>query len=318
MASRSFAAAHPAEDRPDQVAAAGKAARAEADQRGRRERQDLRPVQIHQGRLDRRALGSQLGSMQQAQGDQLGHGDRIRNERMRNHEGIGRMQANRRVEIQEPAKHGRRGQHLALGRLDIGLAAGQLGGRSIGVSLAALPGLGIIGGEFCDHACFLACLQLGRAAGLGAQQLAVGPGHSQKYLVTHRDGLRIRAGGRSAWPPGRRKSPADVLGEKHARNVDRARRDRVGSRADVNGRSIDREDVAVGLLQIAGMRVVVHAGIDGGQEIGGRELPKRGRLEDARACDIEIGVLHARQIERGRQVDRLDFGLQDRGRRGRG
>ena len=59
---------------------------------------------------------------------------------MRDHEGVGRMQANRRVEIQDPAEHCRRGEYLALGRLDIGLAAGQLGGRSIGVSLAALAG----------------------------------------------------------------------------------------------------------------------------------------------------------------------------------
>ena len=244
MASRSFAAAHPAEDRPDQVAAAGKAARAEADQRRGGKRQDLGPVQIHQGRLDRRPLGSQLGSVEQAQGDQLGHRNRIRDERIGDHEGVGRMQPNRRIEIQDPAKHGRRGEDLALGRLDIALAAGQLGGRSIGVSLAPLTGLRIIGGEFCDHACFFASLQLGRAAGFGTQQFAVRPGDSKKHLVTHRDRLEFALADGLPGRQVRENSLPDILGEKHAGNVDRAGRDRVGSRADIDGRAVDREDVA--------------------------------------------------------------------------
>ena len=53
--------------------------------------------------------------------------------------------------------------------------------------------------------------------------------------------------------------------------------------------------------KIAGVGVVVHAGIDGWQKISGGELPQGGRFEDARASDVEVRVLHARQIERRRE-----------------
>ena len=65
------------------------------------------------------------------------------------------------------------------------------------------------------------------------------------------------------------------------------------------------------------MRIVIHAGIDGWQEISGRELPQRGRLEDARARDIELGVLDVRQFKAVVRSIGLDFGLEDRGRRNR-
>ena len=62
--------------------------------------------------------------------------------------------------------------------------------------------------SFAITPCFVASLQLGRAAGLGAEQLAVRPGDSQEYLVTHRDrlefalpdGLPGRQVGENPWP----------------------------------------------------------------------------------------------------------------------
>ena len=61
------------------------------------------------------------------------------------------------------------------------------------------------------------------------------------------------------------------------------------------------------------MRVVIESGIDRWQEIGRGELPHGGGLENARAGDVEFGVLHVRELEGGRQVDRL--GLERRGSR---
>ena len=64
------------------------------------------------------------GRFKQAQGDQLRDRDRIGDDRLRHHERVGRMQANRRVEVQEPAELGRGGEDLALGGLDAGPRGG--------------------------------------------------------------------------------------------------------------------------------------------------------------------------------------------------
>ena len=53
--------------------------------------------------------------------------------RLGNHDGVGGMKANRRVEVEQAAKIGRSDQDLGFGGLDIGLAPGELGGGSIRV-----------------------------------------------------------------------------------------------------------------------------------------------------------------------------------------
>ena len=99
-----------AEDRPDQVAAAAETTGAEADENGRRERQRLRSVQEQQPLDDRGSLGRQLGPTQEAQGDQLADGNRVGHQRVRNDVGVGRVKANRRIEVQELAEPSRGGQ----------------------------------------------------------------------------------------------------------------------------------------------------------------------------------------------------------------
>lgn len=103
----------------------------------------------------------------------------------------------------------------------------QLGGRSIGVCLAALSALGIIERQFGNHACLVASLNLGRAAGLRSQKLAVRPRHLEQHLVTNRDGgeltlancLFARQVGKDPLP--------DILRQIDARDCHRARTDGV-------------------------------------------------------------------------------------------
>ena len=57
----------------------------------------------------------------------------------------------------------------------------------------------------------------------------------------------------------------------------------------------------------AGVRVVVHARVDRRQEVRGGELPQRGGLQDPLAGDVQLGVLHVRQAQGRRQVDRPDL-----------
>ena len=102
-------------------------------------------------------------------GDQLFNGDRVGYERMRNDKGIGRMQTNRWIKIQDLAESCRRGENFRFGGLDISLASGQLSCRAIGVGLAPLAGIRIIPCELCNHACFFASLNLGRTPTLSAQ-----------------------------------------------------------------------------------------------------------------------------------------------------
>ena len=64
----------------------------------------LRFVQAQQPLDDRGALGRQLGPAQQAQGDQLADGNRVGYQRVRNNIGVGRVKANRWIEVQELAE----------------------------------------------------------------------------------------------------------------------------------------------------------------------------------------------------------------------
>ncbi len=150
--------------------------------------QDLRPVQIHQGGLDGRPLGGQLGPIQEAHGDQLGHRDRIGHDRMRHHEGVGGMEANRGIEIQEPAEHGRGRREPRPQRpgCTASRRANWVAARLASASRPC-PALGIIDRQFGNHACLVASLDLGRAAGLRSQKLAVRPRDLEKHLVTNRD-----------------------------------------------------------------------------------------------------------------------------------
>ena len=61
-------------------------------------------VQDQQSLDDRGPLGRQLGPLQQAQGDQLPDGNWVGHQRVRNDIGVGRVQANRRIEIQDLAE----------------------------------------------------------------------------------------------------------------------------------------------------------------------------------------------------------------------
>ena len=66
----------------------------------RREWQRLRFVQEQQPLDDRGALGRQLGPAQEAQDDQLADGNRVGHQRVWNNIGVGRVKANRWIEVQ--------------------------------------------------------------------------------------------------------------------------------------------------------------------------------------------------------------------------
>ena len=83
--------------------------------------------------------------------DQLANRHGVGDERLRNHDGVGGMKANGRVEIQQAAEIGRSDQDLGFGGLDIGLAAGELSGGSIRVGGPAQPRLEEVGREPGDR-----------------------------------------------------------------------------------------------------------------------------------------------------------------------
>jgi hypothetical protein len=88
---------------------------------------------------------------------------------------------------------------------------------------------------------------------------------------------------------------ADVAGQEYPRNGDRpgCHGERPGP--DIEGGAVRGKNVAVGLLEVAGVGVVVRAAVEGRQDLHGGELPLRDGLQDALAGQQELRVLDARQ-----------------------
>src|SRR5262249_34032349 len=156
---------------------------------------------------------------------------------------------------------------------DGGVALLQLGGGAVRVGLAALAHLGVVGGDPGDLGGIGADLEGDGPPALGAQQLQVPGRHPEQDVVA--DGgagelaLSHHRAGYEAAEDGRR----DVAVPDDARNGDRAGPDGVGAEPEVEGAAVDLDDDAGGALQRAGVVVVVRPDVDGGQELGGGQLP---------------------------------------------
>ena len=190
-------AAERAEDGADQVAAAAEAAGTEAEQIVGRERQELGAVEIQQRLPDRRPALGQLGTLKQRQRDQLGDGDRVGDQRVGNDPGVGRVEPDRGIDVDHLGEPRRGHQYGPFGGLEFGLAAGELGGRPVGVRLRAPAFLRICRRELSDDARLVANLHRDRSLSLGAEQVRVGQRRPQERLVADRRGGELRT--RTSW-----------------------------------------------------------------------------------------------------------------------
>ena len=162
-----------------------------ADVNRRREWQRLRSVQEQQPLDDRGTLGRQLGPAQEAQGDQLADGNRVGHQRVRNNIGVGRVKANRWIEVQELAEPRRGRQQLGFDLLQVGLASLQVRGGAVGVGISTLPGHGVIGRQLGDRLCLLAGLESHGASSFRPEQFTESQCHPQEDLVADRDVVEL-------------------------------------------------------------------------------------------------------------------------------
>ena len=286
-----------------------------ADVNGRREWQRLRSVQEQQPLDDRGALGRQLRPAQEAQGDQLADGNRVGHQWVRNNIGVRWVKADRWIEVQELAEPRRVGQKLGLDLLDVGLAALQLGGGTVGVGISALPGHGVIRGQPGNRPCLVESLEGHGASPFRPEQFTESQRHLQEDLVADRDVVELALSHELAAFEVTEDYHGRVATEEDARDVDGSRGHRVSAGPDVDGASVHREDVAVGLLEIAAVGVIVHARVDRGQKPGRRKLANGRGLKNPLPGRVQFRVLHAGQPQRRIEVDRLNLGTQDRWRR---
>ncbi len=233
---------------------------------------------------------------------------------MWDHVGVGRMEPDRRIKVQKLAKPRRRRDELRFYLLDIRFAALQLGGSTVGVCVAALTGLGIVGSQPGDRPGFLACLKGHGVPALGPEQLAVGQSHLKENLIADCDVFELTLPHELPALQVTEDSHRRVAAQEDARNVHRAGGHCHAACTQVNGAPVDRQDIAVGLLEVAGMSVVVHARIDRGEKPGRGELPQGHGLQHSLAGQVQLGILHSSQPQRRIQVDRLNLGTQDGGR----
>ena len=281
----------------------------------RREWQRLRFVQEQQPLDDRGALGRQLGPAQQAQDDQLADGNRVGHQRVWNNIGVGRVKANRWIEVQELAEPRRGRQQLGFDLLQVGLASLQVRGGAVGVGISTLPGHGVIGRQLGDRLCLLAGLEGHGASSFRPEQFTESQRHLQEDLVADRDVVELALPHELAAYKVIEDYHGRVATEEHSRDVDGTRRNRKAARTDVYGTPVHGEDVAVGLLEIAAVGVIVHARIDRGQEPGRGKLAYGHGFQNSLPGHVQLGVLHSRQPQHRIEVDRLNLGTQDRGRR---
>ena len=83
-------------------------------------------------------------------------------------------------------------------------------------------------------------------------------------------------------------------------------RDGIAAGAEVKGITIDADDVALGLLQSAGVSVIIEAGIQAGQALCRGQLTQGQGLHDALAGQQNVAVFHARQPQGAGQIDDLN------------
>ncbi len=233
---------------------------------------------------------------------------------MRHHIGVGRVQANRRIEVQHLAEPRRRPQQLGLDLLEVGLAPLQVGGGPVGIGIAALTGDGVIGRQLGDGLCLFTGLKCHGVSSFRPQQFTEGQRNLQENLVADRDIVKLALPHELPACQVVEDPHGGVATQEDSRDVDGSRGNRVGACPDINRASVHRKDVAVGLLEIAAVGVIIHTRIDRGQEPGRGELTDGHGLENALPGHIELGVLHAREPQSRVKIDRVNFGAQNRGR----
>ena len=167
------------------------------------------------------------GRRKQAQGDQLADGNRVGHQRVWNNIGVGRVKANRWIEVQELAEPRRGRQQLGFDLLQVGLASLQVRGGAVGVGISTLPGHGVVGRQLGDRPCLVEGLEGHGASPFRPEQFTESQRHLQEDLVPDRDVVELALPHELAAFEVIEDYHGRVATEEHSRDVDGTRRNRI-------------------------------------------------------------------------------------------
>ena len=298
-------AAEVTQERLDQVTATAEGTAAESDPENRQQgAEPLLPV-ARRRNADGGGARAHLGPVLKRHAEQVLDGAGHVDERDGLDPGDQGMDPHHRVEMEPPGQSGRGDGNLLLPVLDLPVEQQQGRRRTVGVGLGPLPFVRVHPRQPGKLGRFRLGLVEQLQARLGEDQVEVERGHVEQDVVD--SGLGVEPRPIDVLMGGQRLE--DDVGQRaddvHRRDADRFRGDRPRPAADIERLLVEGEDLARRPLEVAGVAVIADARIQGRQCQDLRPLQEAERLADPLPGLGDLGVLHLRQTQGRREVDRV-------------